>query len=168
MPLQLRQGKAVINTDSQEIKVKFEYLSTKYSPDTSLCVVVQHCHLIDTEVGKNAIGITSLCFFNRIFGLISREHTAYEQLATQTTGKDLSSWLAGSVPSHLFKLFQLQETGSSVPLQFGQVGIQLTCLKEAQGVVVPLKSLRIVSGLGGTMSHYVMCSLAQSCAAQQR
>lgn len=73
----------------------------------------------------------------------------------------LPGWL-GSVPSYLFKLFKLQETGSSVPLQFAQVGIQLSCLEEAEGVVVPLQSLWIISGLGGIM----MCSLAQSCAAQ--
>lgn len=51
--------------------------------------------------------------------------------------------------SHLFQLFKLQETGSSVPLQFGVVGIHLTGLKETQGVVIPLKSFRIVPGLEG-------------------
>lgn len=76
-----------------------------------------------------------------------------KQLATLLRGNTcLPDWLR-TVPSYLFKLFQLQETGSSVPLQLGQVGIQLTRLEEAQGVVIPLKSLRIISSLGRQICH---------------
>lgn len=53
--------------------VKYEYFSTECSSGTSLYVVFQNRHLIDSKVGKNAVGIRSLCFFNCIFGLINTE-----------------------------------------------------------------------------------------------
>lgn len=47
---------------------------TGYFPNTFLYIVFQHSHLIDTELGKDAVGIRSPCFINCIFGLINTVH----------------------------------------------------------------------------------------------
>lgn len=50
----------------------------------------------------------------------------------------------------------MQETGSSIPLQFGQVGIHQAPFEEAQGVVIPLQSLGVSLILGRRNLLYLL------------
>lgn len=48
---------------------------------------------------------------------------------------------------YLLQLLEIEKAGGSVPLQFGQIGIQLPSLVETHRVVIPLQGLTEVFGL---------------------